>query len=105
MKVRYKLHWSSGCSPSPELKWQIWDWKIKHPIIYLENRAIGRQICALLNTSIISHCINCHALFGSTCYCFGPSTPPGAVQKEVGPFCEACYNLIYVHIGVKRHEA
>lgn len=49
MKTRYKLHWASGRGTSPELKWEIWDWTILAPIAYLENRAIGRRICALLN--------------------------------------------------------
>ena len=51
MKKRYRLHWSSGSGPSPELKWQIWDWSIRHPVTHLENRALGRQICELLNDS------------------------------------------------------
>lgn len=49
MKTRYKLHWASGQGPSPELKWQIWDWTIYKPIAHLENRKIGREICLLLN--------------------------------------------------------
>lgn len=49
MKVRYKLHWASGQGPSPELKWQIWDWVTRMPIAHLENRAIARKICKLLN--------------------------------------------------------
>jgi hypothetical protein len=52
MKTRYKLHWASGNGPSPELKWQIWDWSIRHPVVHLGNRALGRQICKLLNDSV-----------------------------------------------------
>jgi hypothetical protein len=51
MKTRYRLHWGSGSSPSPKLKWQIWDWSIRHPVAHLENRALGRLICKLLNES------------------------------------------------------
>lgn len=46
---RYKLHWASGRGPLLELKWQIWDWTLRCPVVHLENRALGRQICKLLN--------------------------------------------------------
>lgn len=49
---RYRLHWASGRSPSPELKWQIWDWHLLKPVAYLENRALGRRICTLLNEAV-----------------------------------------------------
>lgn len=53
MKTRYKLHWASGRGPSPELKWQIWDWAIYAPVAHLENRALARKVCALLNQSLV----------------------------------------------------
>ena len=53
MKVRYKLHWASGDRPSPELKWQIWDLTIRAPIAHLENLALARKVCALLNQSLV----------------------------------------------------
>lgn len=46
-------------------------------------------------------CINCHVPLGAITYGFGPNTPPGAERKDVGPFCEACYELIHAHCGVK----
>jgi hypothetical protein len=46
-------------------------------------------------------CINCHAAFGNTAYGFGPSAPPRMPRKDVGPFCERCYKLIYAHIGIR----
>jgi hypothetical protein len=49
MKVRYKLHWAGSQRDFAPLKWQIWDWTIRHPVAHVENRAIGRTICALLN--------------------------------------------------------
>jgi hypothetical protein len=52
MKTRYKLHWASGRGPSPKLKWEIWDLAIRAPIAHLENRALARKICALLNEAI-----------------------------------------------------
>ena len=61
------------------------------------------EMVAIIVKHAPSGCINCHSAFGSTSYGFGPSTPPGAERREVGPLCEKCYNLIYVHIGVKRH--
>lgn len=50
-KTRYKLHWASGNGPSPLLKWEIWDWSLRVPVVHLENRALGRQICKLLNAA------------------------------------------------------
>ena len=49
MKVRYKLHWNSNSDP--EKKWVIYDWSIKSSIVFIENRAIGRQVCNLLNST------------------------------------------------------
>ena len=49
---RYRLHWASGRGPSPELKWQIWDWKLKHPIAHVESRVLGRLIARLLNEAV-----------------------------------------------------
>lgn len=49
--TRYKLHWASGNGPSPELKWQIWDWKIRCVIAHLESRKLGRLIAQLLNAA------------------------------------------------------
>jgi len=56
MKPRYKLHWASGSGPSPELKWQIWDWRLRAPVVHLENRALGREICKLLNDAVKPSC-------------------------------------------------
>jgi hypothetical protein len=53
MTKRYRLHWSSGRGPTPKLKWQIWDWSLRVPVAYLENRALGRQICKLLNDAVL----------------------------------------------------
>lgn len=52
MKTRYKLHWAGSQREFVQLKWQIWDWTIRSPIAHIENRAIGREICALLNAAI-----------------------------------------------------
>ena len=52
MTKRYRLHWASGRGPSPLLKWQIWDWSLRTPVAHLENRALGRQICKLLNAAV-----------------------------------------------------
>lgn len=60
MAKRYRLHWSSGRGPSPDLKWEIWDWSRGSdgrwigPVAYLANRALGREICRLLNASVVS---------------------------------------------------
>lgn len=49
-KTRYRLHWASGDAPKPSLKWVIYDWqKPIGPVAYLESRALGRKVCALLN--------------------------------------------------------
>ena len=54
MKVRYKLHWAGSQREFTQLKWQIWDWAIRAPIAHLENRAVARKICALLNAAVKS---------------------------------------------------
>jgi hypothetical protein len=61
--------------------------------------AWNARVDAVLAGSETQTCINCRATLGNTAYGFGPSTPPGAKRREVGPFCEACNKLIYVHIG------
>lgn len=48
-KLRYRLHWASGSSPNPVLKWVIYDWFLKCPVAYVEKRAAGRNLCAFLN--------------------------------------------------------
>lgn len=56
MRKRYLLHWGND-RKSPELKWQIWDWSLRVPVVHLENRALGRQICKLLNDSKPLKCL------------------------------------------------
>jgi hypothetical protein len=46
---RYRLHWASGEREFQQLKWQIWDWTLRHPVVHLENRALGRLVAKLLN--------------------------------------------------------
>jgi hypothetical protein len=48
-KIRYRLHWASSEAPKPSLKWVIYDWTLIGPVAYLESRALGRKVCALLN--------------------------------------------------------
>ena len=48
-KLRYRLHWASGDAPKPVLKWAIYDWRLICPVAYVESRATGRKVCALLN--------------------------------------------------------
>jgi len=46
---RYKLHWAGSSRESPQLKWQVWDWTLKHPVAHIESRIVGRLIVQLLN--------------------------------------------------------
>jgi hypothetical protein len=62
-------------------------------------RAWNAMVEASLADQTKPTCINCHKVLGSTAYGFGPSTPPGAERREVGPFCGACNDLIYVHMS------
>ena len=48
-KLRYRLHWASGDSPKPALKWVVYDWRLICPVFYSETRVMGRKICAILN--------------------------------------------------------
>lgn len=48
-KFRYRLHWASGNSPKPELKWVIYDWKLICPVAYAETRKDGQKIRKFLN--------------------------------------------------------
>ena len=49
-RTRYKLHWAGQDAPKPELKWVIYDWqKPIAKVAYVQSRALGRQIVALLN--------------------------------------------------------
>jgi len=50
-KLRYRLHWVSGHAPKPALKWVIYDWQLICPVAYMELRAVGRKVCALLNAA------------------------------------------------------
>jgi hypothetical protein len=53
MRIRYKLHWRPAeHRPFRQLKWEIWDWNLRIPIAQIENRAIGRQVCKVLNDSV-----------------------------------------------------
>jgi hypothetical protein len=49
-RPRYQLHWASGQSPNPALKWAIYDWDLICPVAYMQSRVTGRKVCALLNT-------------------------------------------------------
>lgn len=63
-----------------------------------------KEAAQRLEEITVRGCINCHAPFvpfSDTSYGFGPSTPPGAERREVGPFCYACVRLIHQHLGVK----
>ena len=48
-KPRYRLHWASGATPRPALKWVVYDWTLICPVAYAETRVAGRKICAFLN--------------------------------------------------------
>ncbi len=60
MKARYRLHWASGQGPSNLLKWQIWDWTIRHPVVHIESRALGRLIAKLLNDHDTKRAVRSH---------------------------------------------
>ena len=60
----------------------------------------GFWVCGL--ESKMTRCINCDILLGDTAYGFGPSTPPGMPRKEVGPFCETCYELVRLECKGRR---
>jgi hypothetical protein len=49
-RPRSQLHWASGQSPNPALKWAIYDWDLICPVAYMQSRVTGRKVCALLNT-------------------------------------------------------
>lgn len=43
---RYRLHWSAGHAPRPELKWTVYDWSkgMCCPVAYATTRKQGRAL-------------------------------------------------------------
>jgi hypothetical protein len=49
MPKRYRLHWAGSQREFLQLKWQIWDWTLRCPVVHVESRKLGRLIAKLLN--------------------------------------------------------